>query len=108
MHEEDSVQGPMSTTSPTISRVFSRVSGRTEPHETGVPLREARDGDGPGIGILIAGVFAEYPGIVFLDEEFPELAAPASHYRTRDGRWWVLEDEGGTSAALRWPRRSIG
>jgi len=63
-------------------------------------LREARDSDGPGIGALIAGVYAEYPGIVFLDEEFPELVAPASFYRARDGRWWVLEDEGGIFGSI--------
>ncbi len=59
---------------------------------SGVQLREARDGDGPGIRKLIAGVFAEYPDLVFLDEEFPELAAPASHYRNLGGRLWVLDE----------------
>ncbi|MFC5066607.1 GNAT family N-acetyltransferase [Flaviflagellibacter deserti] len=59
---------------------------------TEVVLREARDEDGRGIRDLIAGVFAEYPDLVFLDEEFPELARAATNYRNMGGRLWVLED----------------
>lgn len=40
---------------------------------------------------LIAGVFAEYENCPFVDDEFPELAAPASHYRARGGELWVAE-----------------
>ena len=62
---------------------------------TGGPrLREGRDEDGPGLALLISGVFAEYPDIVFLDKEFPELAAPATHFRDRGGKLWVLDESG--------------
>lgn len=56
-------------------------------------IRAATDADGPALARLIAGVFAEYPGCLFLLEEFPELARPASHYAEKGGRLDVVEDE---------------
>ncbi|MBS1183389.1 MAG: acetyltransferase family protein [Proteobacteria bacterium] len=59
---------------------------------TGQPLiRPAVDADGGGLARLIAAVFGEYEGCPFVDAEFPELAAPASHYATRGGRLFVAE-----------------
>ncbi len=57
-------------------------------------IRRARDGDGPGIARLIAGVFAEYPGCYYVEAEFPELAHPATHYAARAGALWVVEEDG--------------
>lgn len=57
-----------------------------------VVVRAATDGDGAAIARLIAGVFAEYPGCVYEPSEFPELAAPASHFARLGGRLWVAED----------------
>lgn len=57
-------------------------------------IREARDEDGTAIANLIAGIFAEYEDCPFVPEEFPELAAPASHYGARKGALWVVEAEG--------------
>jgi putative acetyltransferase len=57
-------------------------------------IRDAVDEDGPRLAALIAGVFAEYPGIVFLPEEFPELHAPATHFAGRSGRLLVGEADG--------------
>ncbi len=57
-------------------------------------IRDARDEDGPAIAALIAGVFAEYEDCPFVAEEFPELAAPASHYGARKGALFVVEEEG--------------
>ncbi len=57
-------------------------------------IRHARDGDGPGIARLIAGVFAEYPGCLYVASEFPELAYPATHYGARSGAIWVAEEAG--------------
>ena len=57
-------------------------------------IRRARDGDGPGIARLIAGVFAEYPGCYYVEAEFPELAHPATHYDARAGAVWVAEEAG--------------
>jgi putative acetyltransferase len=57
-------------------------------------VRPATDADGPALARLIAGVFAEYPGCLFLDEEFPELRRPASHYAAKGGRLDVVEDGG--------------
>jgi putative acetyltransferase len=57
-------------------------------------LRPATDADGPAVGRVIAGCFAEYEGCLFLAEEFPELARPASHYAALGGRLWVTEDPG--------------
>jgi putative acetyltransferase len=54
-------------------------------------IRLAHDTDGPAIAALIAKVFAEYEDCPFLPAEFPELAAPASHYTVRNGALWVAE-----------------
>lgn len=52
-------------------------------------VRDARDCDGAGMSRLIAACFAEYPGCIFDLVEFPELAAPATHFADRGGRLWV-------------------
>jgi putative acetyltransferase len=54
-------------------------------------IRPAVDSDGAGIAALIADVFGEYEGCPFVIAEFPELSAPASHYRRRGGILWVAE-----------------
>lgn len=58
-------------------------------------LRRGDDRDGPALRALIAGVFAEYENCPFVDAEFPELAAPASHYRARGGELWIAEEADG-------------
>lgn len=58
-------------------------------------IRPARDDDGDAIAALIADVFADYEDCPFVRAEFPELAAPASHYAGRGGGAWVLEDDAG-------------
>lgn len=57
-------------------------------------IRPARDADGPALAALIAKSFADYPGCLFIDDEFPELAAPASHYAAQGGRLFVAERAG--------------
>lgn len=57
-------------------------------------LRPATDADGPALAALIAATFAEYPGCLFIDEEFPEMKAPASHYERQGGRLIVAESAG--------------
>lgn len=57
-------------------------------------VRDACDADGPAIAALIANVFTEYEDCPFVPEEFPELAAPASHYGARNGALFVVEDQG--------------
>lgn len=54
-------------------------------------IRPGVDSDGAGIARLIAAVFDEYEGCPFVIDEFPELAAPASHYERRGGRLFVAE-----------------
>lgn len=56
------------------------------------PIEEANDDDGPAIGRLIAAVFAENPNCYFVEEEFPELASVATHFRGKGGRIWVARD----------------
>lgn len=55
-------------------------------------IREAVDADGPAVAALISSVFDEYPGCPFVPAEFPELEAPASHYRRLGGCLFVLVD----------------
>lgn len=56
-----------------------------------VSIRPAVDSDGPAVAALIASVFAEYPGCPFVLDEFPELAAPQSHYAGKGGGLWVAD-----------------
>lgn len=63
-------------------------------------IRPATDGDGPALARLIATIFAEYPGCLFIDAEFPELAAPASHYAGRGGKLLVAERDGEVIGSL--------
>ncbi len=55
-------------------------------------FRPAQDADGIGMSALIARIFADYENCPFVPEEFPELAAPASHYGSKGGKLWVVED----------------
>ncbi|MHC8491172.1 GNAT family N-acetyltransferase [Thalassospira sp. SM2505] len=56
-------------------------------------IRPAFNSDGDAIAVLIAGVFAEYPGCVFdRGLEFPELDAIADDFKQADGRIWVVVD----------------
>lgn len=57
-------------------------------------IRPATDADGPALAALIAATFAEYPGCLFVDDEFPELKAPASHYGRQGGLLLVAESDG--------------
>lgn len=59
-----------------------------------IAVRSAIDADGAAIARLIADVFAEYEDCPFVPEEFPELAAPAAHYASRNGALWVAEQDG--------------
>lgn len=63
-------------------------------------IRPASDADGPALANLIATTFAEYPGCLFIDEEFPELKAPASHYARQGGILLVAESGGRLAGSL--------
>jgi putative acetyltransferase len=65
-----------------------------------IHIREAVDADGPALAAMIAAIFAEFPGVRFLETEFPELAAPASHFRARGGRLLVAAGEAGIVASF--------
>jgi putative acetyltransferase len=56
-------------------------------------LREAVDSDSWALMALIGACWAEYPGcIVDFAGEYPEVLAPASHYRAAGGALWVLPE----------------
>jgi putative acetyltransferase len=57
-------------------------------------IRDALDADGPALAGLIAAIFADYPGVAFLADEFPELQAPASHFAAKGGCLILGEEEG--------------
>lgn len=63
-------------------------------------LRPAEDADGPGLERLISTIFADYPNCIYEADEFPELAAPAQHYRARGGMLWVAEADGEVIGSL--------
>lgn len=59
-----------------------------------IATRPVRDADGGPVARLIAACFAEHEGVLYLAEEFPELAAPASWYEPKGTRMWVAEQAG--------------
>ncbi|OJY38066.1 MAG: hypothetical protein BGP06_16545 [Rhizobiales bacterium 65-9] len=59
-----------------------------------IALRPARDADGAAVAALIARVLSEYEGCLYIPSEFPELAAPASHYAAHGGGMWVAARRG--------------
>lgn len=61
-----------------------------------IRIRPATDADGTDLARVIAAIFADYPNCNFIPDEFPELAAPASHYADRGGRLWIAESAGET------------
>lgn len=67
---------------------------------SGPTIRPAVNADGAAIGRLMAGVFAEYPGCVYVAAEFPELATVADHYAGHDGAIWVVERAGDLIGSL--------
>jgi putative acetyltransferase len=67
----------------------------SSPLPAGMILRPGRDSDGPSVASLIAAIFAEYEDCPFVPDEFPELAAPATHFERHGGRLWVVQDEAG-------------
>lgn len=59
-----------------------------------IRIRPASDHDGSAVGRLIATVFSEYPTCLFVADEFPELAAVATHYARAGGMLQVAERDG--------------
>jgi putative acetyltransferase len=56
-------------------------------------LRAASDADWWGLTALIGACWSEYPGcVVDVAGEYPELLAPASHYRDIGGALWVVPE----------------
>jgi putative acetyltransferase len=56
-------------------------------------LRMASDADAWALVALVGACWAEYPGCVMdAAGEYPELLAPASHYRSLGGELWVLPE----------------
>jgi len=56
-------------------------------------FRSARNDDGNGIAALIARIFQDYENCPFVWDEFPELKAPADHYKKLGGELFVLDEK---------------
>ncbi len=77
----------MNFLSPDDSEIAARIAD--------VIVREATDDDSDAIIELIEQIYAEYQGCVLLiDDEEPELRAPASAYQRLGGKFWVAECDG--------------
>jgi N-acetylglutamate synthase-like GNAT family acetyltransferase len=60
-----------------------------------VIVREASDDDADAVIALIENIYAEFHGCVLLvDEEQPQLRAPASAFTRLGGKFWVAECQG--------------
>jgi putative acetyltransferase len=69
-------------------------------HPASFTLRPVTDADGGGVARLIDACFAEYEGCLYEPSEFPELAAPATHYTARGAELWVSGDKGRILASV--------
>ncbi|MBN9450701.1 MAG: GNAT family N-acetyltransferase [Bosea sp.] len=54
-------------------------------------IRLARDDDSGPLSALISASFAEYPGCLFVPEEFPELRRPATAFTAKSGILWIAD-----------------
>lgn len=63
-------------------------------------IRPANDDDGPAIAKVITEIFADYENCIFYDDEYPELAHPASYYAALGGQIWVAEEDGDVVGCL--------
>ncbi|MEM1030480.1 MAG: GNAT family N-acetyltransferase [Myxococcota bacterium] len=54
-----------------------------------IHTRDARDEDGPGLRALIEPIFGEYEGVLFLEDEMPELACIATTFASAGGAFYV-------------------
>jgi putative acetyltransferase len=70
------------------------------PLPSGPAIRPATNADGDAVGRLMAGVFTEYPGCVYVASEYPELVAVADHFAASGGVMWVVEASGGLIGSL--------
>ncbi len=66
----------------------------------GVSLRPVEDRDAAALIALVDALYRDYPGCILLvEQEEPELLAPARAYAP-DGGWWVAEGEGRLLASI--------
>ncbi|TNE37405.1 MAG: GNAT family N-acetyltransferase [Alphaproteobacteria bacterium] len=63
-------------------------------------IREALDSDGPCVQRLIADIFSEYEGVVFVLDELPDLEAPRRAFKERGGCFYVVEHGGEVVACV--------
>jgi len=67
----------------------------------GFQIRDARDDDAWDLIGLVAGCWSEYPGCILdVHGEEPELLSIATAFRSRGGRFWVVEDGGRLVASV--------
>jgi len=66
----------------------------------GITLRSVEDRDAAALIALVDTLYRDYPGCILLvEQEEPELLAPARAYAP-DGGWWVAEGEGRLLASV--------
>jgi putative acetyltransferase len=92
----------------------ARPLATTEEHAQPQPpvlIRDALDGDGPGLTQIIAAIMGEFPGCIFdLEADFPELKKPKTSFKKEGGRLWVAERylPSAASEPKRHPRKGSG
>lgn len=59
-----------------------------------IEIRAARDADSDALCTLIASIFAEYEGVLFILDEMPELREIATAFQKAGGQFWVAERDG--------------
>jgi len=61
-----------------------------------IELRPATDADSEALCTLIAAIFDEYEGVLFILDEMPELRAIATAFSDSGGQFWCAVDRGET------------
>ncbi len=72
-------------------------------------IRPGRDDDSPALIALIRRCWADYPGCILdVEQEAPELLAPAAYYAAQGGALWAAEDAGAVAGMIAAVPRDAG
>ncbi len=72
-------------------------------------IRPGRDAASPGVIALISRCWADYPNCVLdVEEDAPELLAPAAYYAAQGGALWIAEHAGAVTGMVAAVPRAAG
>jgi putative acetyltransferase len=71
-------------------------------------IRAARDSDGAALVALIKPIFEEYEGVLFIDDEMPELGCIATTFGDAGGSFWCAFRHDALVGSVGWTPAKVG